>query len=248
MPAAPEPSGPSAWTLASPAVPGDETASFAASGRTAATWLSLDAERAAAIVRVLRGARGAGIVSHIPSLAVLFPTGVSSADPAVRATFATAADTVRGLYERLFVKLRIPGYELTPGDLEDPSSRRDLLGFLERVTVSAQGSADDEGGDLETPLDPDRIGAIRLALAAAPLGGAQGLGAVAALLPREGDGPGAEAIGTYVALLVREFEASAGFTPVAFAAHALSRRVPELDAARATVVNVLDASSQYSPR
>jgi hypothetical protein len=95
-------------------------------------------------------------------------------------------------------------------------------------------------------LDVHRVLALRAALAAAPLGAAQTLATVAALLPRYGSGDAAVAVGTYVHALSATLEAACAAAPDAFAAHLTSHRAAELDAARAIAVAVLDARNELT--
>jgi hypothetical protein len=243
LPAPPDSSDPSAWTLTGGAY------DPATAGPAITTSLTLDTARAAAIVRVLRGARGPGLISHVPSLAVLFPSSIVSGDEHLDAAFAGAAEAIRGVYERLFVKLRIPGYDVLPGDLEDAATRRDLLALLDRI-----GSTNDAApgapvrGDIHARIDRARIAAARSALAGAPLGGPFTLAAVAALLPRYGASDAAAAVGAYVGELTTAFEAACAQPPAEFAAFLSAHRAPELDAARALAVAVLDAQNELSSR
>jgi len=247
LPAAPDPSGPEAWTLAPPEVPADDTSAFPAARATLTAWLTLDAVRSAAIVRVLRGSRGPGMISHVPALAVLFPNAIAAGDPALDVTFAVAAEAIRGIYERLFVKLRIPGYDVTPGDLEDAATRRELLALLERI--DAAGDPDvalDARADVYVRIDRNRLHAARTALLDAPLGGPYTLAAIAALLPRYGTGDAAVAVGSYAGELATIFDATCAMSRDEFAAYLTTHRAPELDSARAVAVAVLDAHNELS--
>jgi hypothetical protein len=247
LPTAPDPSGPEAWTLAPPDVPPEDTSQFPAAQAHVTAWLSLDAVRSAAIVRVLRGARGPGMISHVPSLAVLFPTGIAAGDAALETTFAGLSEAIRGTYERLFVKLRIPGYDVTPGDLEDAATRRELLALLDRIGGSSDPlRAADAYGDLYVRIDRGRLHAARLALADAPLGGPQTLSAIAALLPRYGSGDAAVAVGAYAGELAITFDAACALTHDAFASYLMTHAEPELDSARAVAVAVLDAHNELA--
>lgn len=248
LPAAPDPSAPEAFALAAAAPVPDETRPFPMTSAPAVTtWLTLDPVRAAAIVRVLRGARGPGIVSHVPSLAVLFPSAIVSGDRTLDAAFAEASEAIRGVYERLFVKLRIPGYDVTASDLEDAATRRDLLTLLDRIGDAAEASAPTAmPGDLHVRLEVHRVLALRAALAGAPLGAAQTLATVAALLPRYGSGDAAVAVGTYVHALSATLDAACALAPEAFASYLSSHRAAELDAARAIAVAVLDARNELT--
>lgn len=247
LPAAPDPSDPGAWTLAPPDVHAGETSAFPASAATATAWLTLDDARAAAIVRVLRGARGPGMIGHVPSLAVLFPSDIASGDPSLDATFAGATEAIRGTYERLFVKLRIPGYGITLSDLEDAVTRGELLALLDRIANATEGPrAVAANAELYVRLDRDGLRAMRAALTDAPLGGPQALAAIAALLPRVGRGDAAAAVGAYASALAAAFEAACSEPPAAFAAYLTAHVAPELDAARAIAVAVLDAHNELA--
>jgi hypothetical protein len=234
LPRAPEPSAPEAWTLAPPDLP------------SITLWSTLDAARSAAIVRVLRGARGTGLASHLPALAVLFPTGISTADPQLEARFGGTADVIRGIFERLFVKLRIPGYVLTPADLEDAASRRELLDVLGRIGATTEHADHAGRGDVYVRIDRTRALAVRAALNGAPLGGAQALSAVAALLPHHGSDDAAVAVGTYVGELAATLETACARSQEAFLAGLTSEPTPELDEARDVAVAVLDAPNQLA--
>lgn len=247
LPTPPDPSGPQAWTLAPPDLPAEETSAFPASGPTVTAWLSLDAVRAASIVRVLRGARGPGMISHVPSLAVLFPNAIASGDPALDATFARASEAIRAIFERLFVKLRIPGYNVTPGDLEDAATRRELLALLDGIAAANDpGTPLDSRADVFVRIERHRVRAARAALADAPLGGPQALAAIATLLPRQGAGDAAVAVGTYAGELATTFDAACAFSREELGAYLTSQRMPELDSSRAVAVAVLDAHNELA--
>jgi hypothetical protein len=247
LPAAPDPSGPEAWTLAPPDQAAGDTSTFAAASSQITAWLTLDAVRSAAIVRVLRGARGPGMIGHLPSLAVLFPNAIASGDASLDATFAGVSEAIRGMYERLFVKLRIPGYDVTPADLEDAATRRELLTLLDRIgSANDPAASADARADVYVRIDRDRLRAARTALAEAPLGGPQTLAAIAALLPRYGTGDAAVAVGAYAGELATTFDAACALTHDAFAAYLTTHTASELDSARAVAVAVLDAHNELA--
>jgi hypothetical protein len=246
LPAAPDPSGPEAWALAPPDAPAGEGSAFPLTA-TVTAWLPLDAVRSASIVRVLRGARGPGMIGHVPSLAVLFPNAIASGEASLDAAFAGAAEAIRGVYERLFVKLRIPGYDVTSDDLEDADTRRELLALLQRIGESTGPGEDAEArGDVFVRVDRERLRTARAALAHAPLGGPQTLAAIAALLPRFGTGDAPVAVGAYAGELATAFDAACAMNAVDFAAYLSSHAAPELDAARAVAVAVLDAHNELT--
>jgi hypothetical protein len=208
---------------------------------TAGTFVlqhALDDGRIAAIRRVLRGSRGPGIVGHLPAIAVLLPTAIG-ADPTVSSALGTAVEAVRGVYERLFVKLRIPGYDVSPFDLEDNAARRDVLHFYR---TAANGTALPPYGsaDLRVTLTASALVVARDALADAPLGGPLTLAAIAALLPRGGEG-GFGVVGAYVELLATELAGTRALSHDGFTSYLTTHRSIALDAARDAAVNALDA-------
>jgi hypothetical protein len=198
---------------------------------------TIDDVRLASIRRVLRGSRGPGIVGHLPAIAVLLPTAIG-ADPTVSSALGAATDAIRGVYERLFVKLRIPGYDVTPFDLEDNAARRELLAFF---GVASSGSALPPYGsaDLRTTLSSSAVAAAKDALADAPLGGALTLSTIASLLPRGGSGPLA-AVGAYVENLTTELAETRTLSHEAFTSYVTMHRSSSLDAAREAAVAALD--------
>jgi hypothetical protein len=66
------------------------------------------------------------------------------------------------------------------------------------------------------------------------------------LLPREGRGDAAAAVGAYAGALSITFDAACALTPAAFTAYAASEPVPELDAARRIAIAVLDARNELT--
>jgi hypothetical protein len=208
-------------------------------GATFVLQHALDDARIAAIRRVLRGSRGPGIVSHFPAIAVLLPTAIG-ADPAVNVALGRATDAIRGVYERLFVKLRIPGYDVTPFDLEDNAARRELMGFYRRVAEHGPALPPYGSADLRVTITASLLAATCDALTDAPLGGPVTLAAIGALLPRGGVGDLAP-VGAYVDLLAAELAETRALTGDAFRSYVTGHRAPSLDAARDAALTALDA-------
>ena len=202
-------------------------------------YLALDDERSAAIGRVLRGSRGAGIAGHLSAIGVLLPTAIG-ADATVASALESASAAVRGVYERLFVKLRIPGYDLTPFDLEDNAARRELLRFFDAAATGV-ASAPPEGAGLRVTLTSTAGAATRAALAAAPLGGTSTLTAIAALLPRAAEAP-LGALGAYVDHLVAALADTCSLAHDDLAKHLVTQRSSALDAARDAAIEALEAA------
>ncbi len=203
---------------------------------------ALDDVRLAAIRRVLRGSRGPGIVGHLPAIAVLLPTEIG-ADPTVRAALGTATESVRGVYERLFVKLRIPGYDVTPFDLEDNATRHGLLHFLRAAaagdTLPPYGCA-----DLRVAISSSTLESGLETLVNAPLGGSVTLATIASLLPRgsAGDVGVVGIVGAYAAHLATELGETRALSHDAFTSYVTMHRSSSLDAARDAAIAALDAS------
>jgi hypothetical protein len=197
----------------------------------------LDAQRRAALARMLRALRGSGIAAHVPLVAALFPDTAGSDDPALAHALAVAGRAIRMTYERLFVKLRIPGYDVAPHDLEDAAARSavlDLFDVAARATPVA-GAAPALG----VAIDRARARDVRERLAHAPLGGLDAIAAAAALLPRAGTDPAAGALAAYVALLADELDAARSLGQDAFAAFLAMHANPALDRACAAAVAAL---------
>jgi hypothetical protein len=199
--------------------------------------LRLDAARRAAIVRMLQGTRG-GIVAHLPLLAALFPDLVDARDPQLADALAHAGESVRSIYERLFVKLRIPGYDVGPYDLEDGATRAALAALLADA-ATAVPAAIEPFATLTVALDAAGLREAATRLAEAPLGGVDAVATVALLLPRTGDDPAAQALAAYATLVAHELEAARSLAHDAFASYLTMHAVDTLEQARADAIAAL---------
>jgi hypothetical protein len=170
------------------------------------------------IARLLRGVRCGGLVAHVLVLRAFFPepdraeTGMPSALDAV-------GHALRDAFDRLFVKLRIPGFTVAADDLEDRGLRHALLALLE-----AEGTS-----------------VCCAVLADAPLGAPVALRALlAAIPPPAGDTALGTAANAYLRLLDRalaEHEA----LPLELFDDAVARgRDAALDDARAALLMLVD--------
>ena len=80
----------------------------------------------------------------------------------VSGALTLSGDAVRNVYQKLFVKLRIPGYDVTPDDFEDATSRADLIGFIDAVIgAPADTYRTYPSGTLERALAVDALVAAR---------------------------------------------------------------------------------------
>ncbi len=102
--------------------------------------LRLDDVRASLLDRLLRGAN-ARFVDHLVVLRALFPDTETSGDPRVTTVLDETAAALADVFDRLFVKLRIPAFDVTGTDLEDETLRSSLLRLFERLRDAVPGAA-----------------------------------------------------------------------------------------------------------
>jgi hypothetical protein len=147
--------------------------------------MRLDAARIDDVARLLHAARGRGLVAHLFVLRFFFPDAVDVQDGLVCDALGAVQLAVRDVFDRLFVKLRIPGFDVSADDLEDPALRGALVALFERLFEAAPDRIAFE----ESPAALDRAGARRMlaAFADAPYGAPAALRALVALLPASCD-------------------------------------------------------------
>lgn len=146
---------------------------------------SASAQRLAEIARLLRAAEPYGLVAHVLALRALFPDHDTPAGPAVRDALAAARDALRDVFDRLFVKLRIPGFHAVAEDLEDGDLRRSLVALFDRMldADAPHGGEMGEEGIVTTRLTPARVRTLISAFADGPYGAPEMLRALVALVP-----------------------------------------------------------------
>ena len=147
--------------------------------------MRLDAARVDEISRLLHGMRGGGLVAHLFAVRFFFPDAAGTADAGVSGALDAVRGAVRDLFNRLFVKLRIPGFGVTADDLDDPALRTALVTLFERLLDAAPDRIAFE----ESPgaFDRDRVREMLSAFATAPYGAPAVLRALVALLPQACD-------------------------------------------------------------
>ena len=184
--------------------------------------LRLDAARLDEIARLRSGFASGGLAGHLFALRLFFPDAGTVRDPGISAALAVLSDRLRDVFDRLFVKLRIPGFVLCCDDLEDPPLRAAIVALLGRLDAGI-----DEG--------------VPPAFAAAPLGAPEALRSLTALLPsRCDDDPRlADALGRHAALLDDALGRYAGAPLELFDEGLAHRSEPALDIARAEIVDLL---------
>jgi hypothetical protein len=131
--------------------------------------------------RLLNGAAGGGLVSHVLALRPFFPERESSGDPAIAAELSDVRTALRELFDRLFVKLRIPGFDVVSDDLDDVTLRRAMMGLFEALQTARPGA--DHGDGATVRITRARACELLAALSDAPYGAPAALRALVALLP-----------------------------------------------------------------
>jgi hypothetical protein len=147
--------------------------------------LRLDGERRSEIERLFMRAPCEGLVSHLFVLRFFFPDALGT-DAAVAAALDGVRSALRDVFDRLFVKLRIPGFDVSSDDLEDADLRAASIRLFER-------------------LAPQRCDAAHVLamLADAPYGSPSALRALVSLLPGrcDGDPPLGTALARYASAI-----------------------------------------------
>ncbi|MBV8299003.1 MAG: hypothetical protein JO083_05625 [Candidatus Eremiobacteraeota bacterium] len=187
--------------------------------------MSADALRLRDIERLLNGTSEIGLVAHVLVLRALFPDDVEPYDARIADTLDRVRAALHDVFDRLFVKLRIPGFYVAADDLEDRALRSALTTLL------------------ETLADRDWRGDSSLArIDDAPYGAPCVLRALVALLPQcLGDARMGGAVAHYGALLDETLARYEG-VPLELFEDALTRGCDRgLNDARATLLEALRA-------
>lgn len=186
--------------------------------------IRLTPDRSASIARLLRGASMPGLVSHVFALRALFPDTTASEDPELAQLLALERDALRAVLDRLYVKMRIPGYDVTATDCEDSTARRSLGALLTAVWAHS----------------------LAAALGEAAIGAPIALYAVASLLPRECAGAPAvsAALEQYVVLLQGAFARTLDMPAPEFDETLARHNDRALDAAREELIEALDVPAE----
>ncbi len=172
------------------------------------------------IARLLQGVRCRGLVVHVLALRALFPEPLDGAAQPPNAALDAAGHAMRDVFDRLFVKLRIPGFVVGVDDLEDEPLRRAVLALA------------DPFGD---------------ALERAPLGAPAVLRLLLAAIPPQSDAPAGIAASAYLRALDAML-ASYEDLPLAVFDEALARgRDDALDDARAALLAAIDGHLAARP-
>ncbi|MGD1068109.1 MAG: hypothetical protein ABR975_14975, partial [Vulcanimicrobiaceae bacterium] len=140
-----------------------------------------DEQRRALLARALRGTRAAGLAGALLPLRALFPDAESSGDVTIRGALDDAGAALADVFDRLYVKLRIPGFEAAAEDLEDAPLRAALTTLCARLSSAAPTAS--MGEDAEVALSGDALRAACDALDHAPHGAPAIVRLLLALVP-----------------------------------------------------------------
>ncbi|HEX3548745.1 MAG TPA: hypothetical protein VHT53_00095, partial [Candidatus Elarobacter sp.] len=151
-----------------------------------------------------------GLVTHLFAIRTLLPTAFVGLNGEVPGKLAAEREALRGVVDRLFIKMRMPRYALTAKDLEDRASRAALGELI--AALQGASTADDTPppGDatvvLEGPIDVARFAPHLAALEGDPLGSARPWLLLAEMLPSTFVTPaGGESMNAYRSALIATF-------------------------------------------
>jgi hypothetical protein len=150
-----------------------------------------------------------GLISHLFAIRTLLPTAFVGLNGDVPGKLAAAREAMRGVIDRLFIKMRMPRYALTSKDLEDRSSRSALLELVNALE-NAKPSDEIHPGDatvvLEGPVDFAQLAPYVARLESDPLGTATPWLILAELLPSSFVEPhGGESMNVYRSAQIATF-------------------------------------------
>ncbi len=221
-----------------PAARGDET-----------VYLELSPERLEWLVPYLREARFPGLLPHLMLLRALFPDDAHDADGVLRARLRRHGELLSETIDALFVKLRLPGSELAPADLETRELRASLRGVLDGL---ARERASGAGGELDGlrlsgTARYDELGAAVGALEREPLMTATPWLALSIVMGTrlERDGTPLADFSAYRSRLQRTLAELGRLGPAEFTAALMEPVEPQLDDEREALVDAL-AEQQHA--
>jgi len=150
-----------------------------------------------------------GLITHLFAIRTLLPTAFVGLNGEVPGKLAAEREALRGVVDRLFIKMRMPRYALTAKDVEDRSSRAALMELVQAL-VNASPMEETSAGEaaviVEGPVDAARLVPHLEPLATDPLGSARPWLVLAELLPSTFIEPaGGEAMNVYRSALISTF-------------------------------------------
>ncbi|MGD1065519.1 MAG: hypothetical protein ABR975_01740 [Vulcanimicrobiaceae bacterium] len=193
-----------------------------------------------------------GLVTHLFAIRTLLPSDIVGVNGAVPGKLGAARDALRGVVDRLFIKLRMPRYALTAKDLEDRASRNALIELIDALD-EARPAADLGAGDaavvLEGPVALERLTSQLTAIENDPLGSPRPWLALTELLPSRMVTPpdGGDALATYRNALIATFTNVAALPSEEFHRVLAGAQNASLDAALRDVRTALRTALEATP-
>ncbi len=182
-----------------------------------------DRDRLDRALRFLGEARFGGLVSHLFAVRAFFPDTAGAQD---QQTLREVRETLRETLDRLFIKLRLPGYTIAPRDLENAAARAALQSLVASLQPSDE-LADPAGSIvLRGNFDVREMRALGERLDSAALATALPWAILARFIPGEGD-----ALQNYRDMLIASLDDLAGVDEGSFVDALQRRPYPVLDAA-----------------
>jgi len=202
-------------------------------------------------LRFLEQSDYGGLITHLFAIRTLLPTALVGINGDVPGKLAAEREALRGVVDRLFIKMRMPRYALTGKDLEDRASRSalvELVRSLQESQPTEEALAGDATVVLEGPIEVDRLVPLADALESDPLGSARPWLILAQLLPSTFvTPPGGEAMNAYRSALISTFTNVAALPNEEFHRVLAGTQNAALDAAlrdvRAALRDVLEAAA-----
>jgi hypothetical protein len=220
--------------------PVEASSKFGASGSDAFTFgLRIDGDQLDDVARLLNGATGDGLVPHLFALRALFPDDESSNDPVLASALDRVRCALHDVLDRLFVKLRIPGFAVAADDVDDLELRVAMTGLFERLLTARPGADCRDGATVR--ITRDRVAELTAGIERAPYGAPAVLRALVAFLPTrcQGDPTSSAALARYACALDDALARYEG-VPLELFDDALARASDRgLDAARAALASTL---------
>jgi hypothetical protein len=151
-----------------------------------------------------------GLITHLFAIRTLLPTAIVGVNGDVPGKLAAEREALRGVVDRLFIKMRMPRYALTGKDLEDRSSRSalvELVRSLENSAATEETRASEAAVVMEGVIEVDRLTPHLADLDSDPLGSARPWLLLAELLPSAFITPasGGEEMNAYRSALISTF-------------------------------------------
>jgi uncharacterized repeat protein (TIGR01451 family) len=205
-------------------------------GNRAGTSVAFTPERLAKALRFVDEARFGGLVTHLFALRAFFPDAIGDTHAG---TLAALRDAMREELDRLFIKLRLPNYVISPRDVETPSMRSTIERVLHDAGAARGVPAEPAAASvvLRGSYEPSEIAEMSERLHDCELACALPWAALARLLP-----DASPQFANYRSLLVERLDALADSDSSEFMDALQRRRDAALDGALDVLRTSLHAS------